>query len=150
MTISGQKLLIPCPVGERAATVERTVLTRSSRKRPQPLRNCLRRNYCFSQRTITDGSPPRNAPLRLPQSTNDSGACTPRTSISRANYFLQQAIHKSGELPKCKIAIIGTPRVHFGKFVRNWNNTDNDLRMTETGPSLPPLEQTTKWGLNQE
>ena len=34
----------------------------------------------FFQRTITDGSLPRNALLRSPQSTNDSGACTPPIS----------------------------------------------------------------------
>ena len=43
MTISGQKQLSPCPKGERAATVERMVLTKSSRKRRQSLRNSLRR-----------------------------------------------------------------------------------------------------------
>ena len=43
MTIPGQKQLSPCPTGERAATVERMVLTRSSKKRRQSLRNSLRR-----------------------------------------------------------------------------------------------------------
>ena len=43
MTISGQKQLSPCPIGERAATVGRMVLTRSSRKRRQSQRNFWRR-----------------------------------------------------------------------------------------------------------
>ena len=39
MMISGQQQLNPCPTGEPAATVERMLLTRSSRKRRQSLRN---------------------------------------------------------------------------------------------------------------
>ena len=41
----------------------------------------------FFQWTITDGSLPRNAPLRWLQSTNDSGACTPPTFQWRANGY---------------------------------------------------------------
>ena len=43
LTISGQKQLSPCPIGERAATVEKMVLTKSSRKRRQSLHNSLRK-----------------------------------------------------------------------------------------------------------
>ena len=43
MTISGQKQLSPCQIRERAATVERMVLTKSSRKGRQSLRNYSRR-----------------------------------------------------------------------------------------------------------
>ena len=51
MKISGQKQLSPCPTGERAATVESMVLTRSSRKRRQSLRNffCKKLLYIFSR-----------------------------------------------------------------------------------------------------
>ena len=41
----------------------------------------------LSQEMITDGSLPRNAPLRLPQSANDSAACTPLTSQRLANHY---------------------------------------------------------------
>ena len=34
-------------------------------------------------------------------------------------HFLQQTIHKWGALPKCQIAIIGTPRVQFSEVVCN-------------------------------
>ena len=88
MTISGPEQLSPCPTGERVATVERMVLTRSSGKQRQPYKTLCGRSYCLSsQGMITDGSPPRNAPLRLPQTTNASGACTPPTSLSRANRY---------------------------------------------------------------
>ena len=33
--------------------------------------------------------------------------------------LLYQAVHKLGELPECKIAKMGTPRVHFGEIVCN-------------------------------
>ena len=38
-TIAGQKQLKPCPMTERAATVDRTQLTKSSRNRPASRRN---------------------------------------------------------------------------------------------------------------
>ena len=41
------KQLSPCPTGECAATVERMVLTRSSRKRRQYLRNSFRKKLLF-------------------------------------------------------------------------------------------------------
>ena len=47
MMISGQKQLSPRTTGERAATVEGMVLTRSSRKRRQFLRNFFRRKLLF-------------------------------------------------------------------------------------------------------
>ena len=47
LTISGQKLLSPYPIGEGAATVERMVLMRSSRRRRQSLRNSFRRKLLF-------------------------------------------------------------------------------------------------------
>ena len=47
MTISGQKQLSPCPTGERAAAVERMVLTSSSRKRRLSVRNSFRRKLLF-------------------------------------------------------------------------------------------------------
>ena len=83
--ILGQKQLNICRTGERAATVERMVLTRSSRKRQQSLQNSFwRKLVLFSQGTITDGSLPGNAFLPWLQSTNNSGACTPPTSQWRA------------------------------------------------------------------
>ena len=86
--ILGQKQLNPCRTGEHAATVERMVRTRSSRKRWQSLRNSSRGKLLFNfQGTITDGSHPGNAPLRWLQSTNDSGACTPPISRWRANRY---------------------------------------------------------------
>ena len=48
ITISGRKQLSPWPHGERAATVERMVITRSSRKRRQSLRNSLRRKLLLT------------------------------------------------------------------------------------------------------
>ena len=45
--IWGQKQLSPCPTGERAATIEKTVLTRSSGKRRQSFQNCFRRRLLF-------------------------------------------------------------------------------------------------------
>ena len=88
VTISGQKQLRPWPIGERAATVERMVLTRSSRKRQQSLRNSLRRKLLLIfQVMITDGSLPGNAPQELTQNTNDLEACTLPTFQSRANHY---------------------------------------------------------------
>ena len=60
MTISGQKQLSPCPTGERAATVHRMVLTRSSRKRRQSLRNSIRRKLLF----IFSGDDSRRVPSK--------------------------------------------------------------------------------------
>ena len=45
--ISGQKQLSPSPTREGGATVGRMVLTRSSRKRRQSLRNSFRRKLLF-------------------------------------------------------------------------------------------------------
>ena len=63
-------------------------VTRSSGKWRQSLRNSFwRKLLFFSQVTITDRSLPRISPLQSPQSTIDSGACTPPTSLSRANRY---------------------------------------------------------------
>ena len=43
--------------------------------------------FVFFQGTVTDGSLPRNAPLRWLQNTNDPGACTHPTSLSRAHRY---------------------------------------------------------------
>ena len=86
MRISEQKRLCPCTTGERAASVEKMVLTRSSRQRGQSLRISFEQSRCLLfQGKVTDGSLPRNAPLQSPQSTNDSGACTPLTFRWRPN-----------------------------------------------------------------
>ena len=45
--ISGQKQLSSCPTGERAATVEKMLLTRSSKKRRQSLRNSFQSKLLF-------------------------------------------------------------------------------------------------------
>ena len=88
MVISRQKQLIPYPTRERAATVQRIVLTRSSRKRRQSCRNYFVGSCrLFFRGTITDGSLPGNAPLRWLQNTNDSGACTPPIPQRRANRY---------------------------------------------------------------
>ena len=90
MTISVQKQLSPCPTGERAATLERMVLTRSSRKRRLSLRNFFRRKLLFI--------PSRNDSRRVPSKKNSSaivpkhewfhsGACTPPTSEWPANRY---------------------------------------------------------------
>ena len=47
MMILIQKQLMLCPIGERAATVEVMVLTKSSRKRRQSLRKSFRRKRLF-------------------------------------------------------------------------------------------------------
>ena len=88
MTISGQKQLSPCPTGERAATLERMVLSRSSRKRRQSLRNsfCRKLLFIFS-RDDNRRVPSKKCSSAFPQSTNDSAACTPLTSLSRANRY---------------------------------------------------------------
>ena len=64
--------------------------------------------------------PSKKCSSAIAQSTNDSGACTPPISqFSTPLHFLYQTIHKSGELPEYHIAIIGTPRVQFGKTLFN-------------------------------
>ena len=77
----------------------------------------------FFRGTVTDGSLPRNAPLRWLQNTKDLGACTPPFlndwQIATSFDLLQQTIHKPGELPKRQIASIGTPRVQFSDVVCN-------------------------------
>ena len=87
MTISGQKKLNPCPSGERAATLEKMVLTRSPKKRWQSLPNSAVEANVFFSRDENWRVPPRNALLQLPPSMIDSGACTPPTSLSRANCY---------------------------------------------------------------
>ena len=91
MTISGQKQLSRWPIGERAATVERMVPTRSSTKRRQSLRNSLRGKllliFSIFEVMQQDESLPGNVLQQLPQSTSDLEACTLPTFQSRANHY---------------------------------------------------------------
>ena len=45
--------------------------------------------------------------------------------ITTPLHFLQQTIHKAGELTECQIAIVSTPRIYFGEIVCNQNDTEN-------------------------
>ena len=122
MTISGQKQLSPCPTGERAATVEKMVLTRSSRKRRQLLRKFFRRKLLFivsrhdsrrvPSRKCSSAIAPKHEWFESMYASHFSITCK---SLLRFTFCSKQ--HKSGELLECQIAIIGTPRVQFGEIV---------------------------------
>ena len=109
--ISGQKQISPCPNGEQAATVERMVLTRSSRIRRQSLRNSFGGSCCLSSReTISDESLPKNAPLQWLQNTNDLGASTPPVPRRLTNHY---SIFSSGaENTQIGRAALRTPGSH--------------------------------------
>ena len=73
----------------------------------------------FFQGTMTDGSLPRDALLQSPQSTNDSGACTPPLFYhGQIAFRFTFAANKTqlGELSECQLAMISTPTVQF-----RWN-----------------------------
>ena len=132
--ISGQKQLRSCPTGERAATVERMVLTRSSRKQRHFLRNVFwsKPQFMFTKddnRRVT--SKKRSFPM-------DSKARMIQEHVrlhffidgqnATSLHFSQQTIHKRGELPKRQRAIIGTPRVQFSEVACNTKTTQTMTR----------------------
>ena len=118
MTSSRQKELRPCPTGERAATVE--ILKEATTVYGIIFGGSCCLNF---QGTTTDGYLPRNALLRSPQSTKDSGSFTPPTSQWRANRYSVSLLVANktqiGRAPKGQIAIIGTSRIHFSEIVYN-------------------------------
>ena len=142
MTISGQKQLRPCPIGERAATVERMVLTKFRRSDDSPYGSLCGGSYCWSSQEMRkDGSPARNAPKRLPQSTNDSGACTSPTSRSRANLNSASPSATSNTQKGRVHRLPNTHRLRSQSPIR-WNcvqlkqHKQCESSMTRTGPSL--------------
>ena len=124
MTISGQKQLIPCPTRERAPTLDRMVLTRSSRKQRLSLRNFFRRKLQFVLS--------RDDNRRVFQ---EMLFCDrPKARMIWEHVGLPLLYHGKSLLPftfcsnqytnresssECQMAIIGTPRVRFDEIVCN-------------------------------
>ena len=142
MTISRQKQFNPCAIGERQQ-LYRGWCSRNLRGSDDSHSGILcGESYCWSsQGTITDGSLPRNAPLRLPQSTNDSGACTPPTSLLRASHYSASPfptnstqIERVHRMPNSHSQHAQSP-IQWNCVQLKWHRRC-DPSMTKTGPSL--------------
>ena len=154
MTISGQKQLSPCPIGERAATVERMVLTKSSRKRPQSLRNSLRRKLLLIfSRDDNRRVPSKKCSSAIAPKHEWFGSMYASTSLSRANHYSASPF-ATNSTRIARVHRMPNNRSQHAQSPIRWNcvqlkwHRQCDPSMTKTGPSLPksrlPKEDWTK------